>query len=137
MRLSEDERWERDLRYQPWTLLFLFPALLVIPGGIVCMFFFFDGGSTTEWTIWGASSALSIVALFVIYFMERRDMGFTQTKRPAWLMLYGFGTILALACLWAMFEPRGVTFGDRCKAGSVLCGLLIAGLHLRPMMKGR
>jgi hypothetical protein len=137
MPLSEDERFERDLRYQPWTLLFFFPVLVIIPGGIGCMFFFFDGGHTEEWMLWAMLAALSITALLIIYFMERREIWFTQNKKPAWLMLYGFGSILALACAWTIFESRGVTFGDRCKTGGVLCGLIIAGFHLKPMLKGR
>ena len=46
-------------------------------------------------------------------------------------------SILAVACVWTVFGSRGVPLRDRVKAGGVLCGLLLAGLHLKPMIKGR
>jgi hypothetical protein len=94
-------------------------------------------GNATAWAIWGALVAFLFAALSVIYFMEKGEIGFTRNKRPAWLLLYGIGSILACACVWAIFGPHWLTIGDRCKAGAVLCGLIMAGLHLKPMMMGR
>ena len=135
MRTKEQQRWDRDLREQPWTLLIFFPTMMIFGGGIIFVGFFLDG-ARLAWTIWGLIMIILFAILGATFRLERKGSCVAENKRLAWKILWCVGCVLALGCLTvAVFPKSFVTMRVRLSAIGLLCGLATGGGALRALLR--
>ena len=135
-RMSEGERWDYDLRNQPWTFVFLIANVIAMPLGMIYVAIGIEDPKKQPiaWVIWAVVALFLFLVLLAVWNAEKKGLLSDKAKRSAWRLLYVGGLAIAVVCVGGIVWP-GVPLGLRVKAGAVLCGILTGLGFLRPIMK--
>ncbi len=135
-RMTDAERWDFDLRNQPWTFVLLIANVTITPLGMLFVALGFDAPKEKmiAWCSWSAIALILFSALLAVWNSERKGLVSDGAKRAAWRVLHVGMWIAGITSAIVIFWPDA-PWSLRVKAGGVLTGAITGLSVLRHIMK--